>query len=150
MKRNGCAGEGKTGLQNYDQRISGHLNHFRLSVFSLQAVFVFCMMRTLCEDCTAAEWDLKRKEEFLMRFFSPLRPAHRSEVNQRDLREDQEYILRQITKLALREQPDAVVIAGDIYDRAVPSGEAVECLIILHGTDRSTPGSRSHADCRKS
>lgn len=44
----------------------------------------------------------------------------------RDLREDQEYILRQITKLALREQPDAVVIAGDIYDRAVPSGEAVE------------------------
>lgn len=44
----------------------------------------------------------------------------------RDLREDQEYILKQITELAVREQPDAVVIAGDIYDKAVPSAEAVE------------------------
>ena len=44
----------------------------------------------------------------------------------RDLREDQEYILRQITDLAVRERPQAVVIAGDIYDKAVPSAEAVE------------------------
>ncbi|MCD8337785.1 MAG: exonuclease SbcCD subunit D [Lachnospiraceae bacterium] len=44
----------------------------------------------------------------------------------RDLREDQEYILRQITENAGREQPDAIVIAGDIYDKAVPSAEAVE------------------------
>ncbi|MCC8044673.1 MAG: exonuclease SbcCD subunit D [Clostridiales bacterium] len=44
----------------------------------------------------------------------------------RDLKEDQEYILRQITHLAARERPDAVVIAGDIYDKAVPSAEAVE------------------------
>ncbi len=44
----------------------------------------------------------------------------------RDLREDQEYILKQITELAVREQPDAVVVAGDIYDKAVPSAEAVE------------------------
>ena len=44
----------------------------------------------------------------------------------RDHREDQEYILRQITDLAVREQPQAVVIAGDIYDKAVPSAEAVE------------------------
>ncbi len=44
----------------------------------------------------------------------------------RDLREDQEYILHQITETAKRECPDAVVIAGDIYDRAVPSAEAVE------------------------
>lgn len=44
----------------------------------------------------------------------------------RDLREDQEYILRQITYIAVREQPQAVVIAGDIYDKAVPSAEAVE------------------------
>ena len=34
----------------------------------------------------------------------------------RDLREDQEYILRQIVQAAKREQPDAVVIAGDLYD----------------------------------
>ena len=44
----------------------------------------------------------------------------------RDLREDQEYILDEITELARRERPDAVVIAGDIYDKAVPSAEAVE------------------------
>ena len=44
----------------------------------------------------------------------------------RDLREDQEYILNQITEAACREKPDAIVIAGDIYDKAVPSAEAVE------------------------
>ena len=44
----------------------------------------------------------------------------------RDLGEDQEYILRQIVDLAGEKQPDAVVIAGDIYDKAIPSAEAVE------------------------
>lgn len=44
----------------------------------------------------------------------------------RDLREEQIDILRQITELAKAEKPDAVVIAGDIYDKAVPAGEAVE------------------------
>lgn len=44
----------------------------------------------------------------------------------RDLREDQEYVLKEITELAEQEQPDAIVIAGDIYDKAVPSAEAVE------------------------
>ena len=43
----------------------------------------------------------------------------------RDLREDQTYILSQITDLAAREQPDAVIVAGDIFDKAVPSAEAV-------------------------
>ena len=46
----------------------------------------------------------------------------------RDLREDQEYIFHQIAELAIREQPDALVIAGDIYDKAVPSAEAMEVL----------------------
>ena len=44
----------------------------------------------------------------------------------RDLREDQEYILSKIVETAAVEKPDAVVIAGDIYDKAVPSAEAVE------------------------
>ena len=44
----------------------------------------------------------------------------------RDLREDQEYIFEQITDAARRKKPDAIVIAGDIYDKAVPSAEAVE------------------------
>ena len=44
----------------------------------------------------------------------------------RDLREDQEYILSEVIEVAGREKPDAIVIAGDIYDKAVPSAEAVE------------------------
>ena len=44
----------------------------------------------------------------------------------RDLREEQMDILRQVTDLAREEQPDAVVIAGDIYDKAVLAAEAVE------------------------
>lgn len=44
----------------------------------------------------------------------------------RDMREDQEYILDQITRLAAKEMPDAVIVAGDIYDKAIPSAEAVE------------------------
>lgn len=44
----------------------------------------------------------------------------------RDFREDQEYILAQVVRLAEAHRPDAIVIAGDIYDKAVPSAEAVE------------------------
>ena len=44
----------------------------------------------------------------------------------RDLSEDQTYILEQIVRLAGEEKPDAIVIAGDIYDKAIPSAEAVE------------------------
>lgn len=43
-----------------------------------------------------------------------------------DMREDQEYILSEAIEVAGREKPDAIVIAGDIYDKAVPSAEAVE------------------------
>ena len=43
----------------------------------------------------------------------------------RDLMEDQVFILNQIAELARRERPDAIVIAGDIYDKPVPSAEAV-------------------------
>lgn len=42
----------------------------------------------------------------------------------RELYEDQIYIFDQIAQAAGREQPDAVIIAGDIYDKAAPSGEA--------------------------
>ena len=43
----------------------------------------------------------------------------------RDLLEDQNFVLRQIVELAEREKPDAILIAGDIYDKAIPSAEAV-------------------------
>lgn len=44
----------------------------------------------------------------------------------RDMREDQEYILHDIVRRAAEYRPDAVVIAGDIYDKSVPSADAVE------------------------
>lgn len=43
----------------------------------------------------------------------------------RDLLTDQEYILGLVSEYARRERPDAIVVAGDIYDKAVPSAEAV-------------------------
>lgn len=43
----------------------------------------------------------------------------------RDLKEDQVYMLNEIVALAVQHKPDAIVIAGDIYDKAVPSAEAV-------------------------
>lgn len=47
-------------------------------------------------------------------------------VNEFPMIEDQKYILRQIKKIALEKQVDAVMIAGDIYDKPVPSAEAVQ------------------------
>ena len=40
--------------------------------------------------------------------------------------EDQEYILAEILRITNEESPDAVLIAGDVYDKSVPSAEAVE------------------------
>ena len=47
-------------------------------------------------------------------------------VNGFSMLEDQSYILRQILDLIARERPQAVLLCGDIYDRSVPSEEAVE------------------------
>lgn len=41
------------------------------------------------------------------------------------MQEDQEYILNQIVDIAAAEQPKAVLIAGDVYDRSNPSAEAM-------------------------
>lgn len=46
-------------------------------------------------------------------------------LNGFSLMEDQEYILREILKLVAQEKPQAVILAGDIYDKIVPSAEAV-------------------------
>ena len=40
--------------------------------------------------------------------------------------EDQEYILMEIIKIVDTEKPDGIILAGDIYDKPVPSAEAVE------------------------
>ena len=41
---------------------------------------------------------------------------------------DQDYWADQFLEFAKRENPDAILIAGDVYDRASPSGEAVQLL----------------------
>ena len=46
-------------------------------------------------------------------------------VNEVSMLDDQDYILHRILEIADAERPDAVVIAGDVYDKSVPSGEAV-------------------------
>jgi len=47
-------------------------------------------------------------------------------VNEFSMLEDQQYILTKIINAIDEEKPDAIVLAGDIYDKAVPSAEAVE------------------------
>nr|WP_106781187.1 exonuclease SbcCD subunit D [Lysinibacillus timonensis] len=42
--------------------------------------------------------------------------------------EDQEYVLNQFLQAIDEEKPDVVIIAGDLYDRAVPPVEAVNLL----------------------
>ncbi|MDP4144730.1 MAG: exonuclease SbcCD subunit D [Bacillota bacterium] len=49
-------------------------------------------------------------------------------VNEFSMIEDQEYILEQLIKIIEEEKPDALVIAGDLYDRSIPPVEAVELL----------------------
>src|SRR4051812_6106590 len=44
------------------------------------------------------------------------------------LTEDQHYALMQFVDVVKAERPDAVLISGDLYDRAVPPPEAVELL----------------------
>jgi exonuclease SbcD len=46
-------------------------------------------------------------------------------VHEKSLIPEQEHILDQICDIVSSHIPDAVLIAGDIYDKAIPSGEAV-------------------------
>lgn len=61
-----------------------------------------------------------------MRFFhiSDLHIGKR--MNGFSMLEDQRYILQQILELARAQSPDGVLIAGDLYDKSLPSAEAVE------------------------
>ena len=47
-------------------------------------------------------------------------------VNEFNMLEEQDYMLRVILQLLDAEKPDAVLIAGDVYDKSVPSAEAVQ------------------------
>lgn len=62
-------------------------------------------------------------------------------VNDFPMLEDQAYILDRILEIAGEERPDAVLIAGDVYDKTVPSAEAVALLddFLVKLADRSLP-----------
>ncbi|MBE6962197.1 MAG: exonuclease SbcCD subunit D [Ruminococcaceae bacterium] len=49
-------------------------------------------------------------------------------VDEISMLEDQAYILTQILRIVDEEKADAVLIAGDVYDKSVPSAEAVTLL----------------------
>ena len=47
-------------------------------------------------------------------------------VNEFSMLEEQEYILTKIINIIDEQKPNGVIIAGDVYDKSVPSAEAVE------------------------
>ena len=47
-------------------------------------------------------------------------------VNEFSMIEDQKYILDDILRIIDKEEPDGILLAGDLYDRPVPSAEAVQ------------------------
>ena len=49
-------------------------------------------------------------------------------VNEYSMLEDQQYILKEIIRIVEDEQPQGVLIAGDVYDKSVPTAEAVALL----------------------
>ena len=63
-------------------------------------------------------------------------------VNEFSMLEDQQYILEEILRIIDSEKPDGVLIAGDVYDKTVPSAEAVtlldEFLVQLSKRDAQT------------
>ena len=46
-------------------------------------------------------------------------------VHEFSMLEDQEYILKQILHVVDEEKPQGILMAGDIYDKPIPSAEAV-------------------------
>lgn len=49
-------------------------------------------------------------------------------VNGFSMMEDQEYILNRILEILEEEQPDGLLIAGDVYDKTIPPAEAVRLM----------------------
>lgn len=69
------------------------------------------------------------KQELMKMKFVHLADLHIGKrVNGFSMIEDQKYILSQIADIIKSENPDAIIIAGDVYDKSVPTAEAV-CLL---------------------
>lgn len=59
----------------------------------------------------------------------------------RSLIDDQKFILDELLKVVDDEKPDAIIIAGDVYDRADPSADAIELFdeILFKLTEKKIP-----------
>ena len=62
-------------------------------------------------------------------------------INEFSMLEDQQYILSRILEWVHKEKPDVLILAGDIYDKAVPSAEAVSLFdwFLTELADKSCP-----------
>lgn len=69
-----------------------------------------------------------KKGDKMMRFFHTADWHLGKLVQGVYMTEDQRYILKQFVHAIAVEQPDAVIIAGDLYDRAIPPTEAIHLL----------------------
>ncbi len=81
-----------------------------------------------------------RKEELMkLIHLSDLHIGKR--VNEFSMIEDQIYILKQILEIIDHQEPDGILIAGDIYDKTVPSAEAVQVFdeFLSALAERGTP-----------
>jgi len=80
------------------------------------------VLATCCEDCFDKYRD---RSEGIMKLIhiSDLHLGKR--LNEYSLLEDQEYILTKIINMIDDEKPEGVIIAGDVYDKSVPSAEAI-------------------------
>lgn len=77
---------------------------------------------------------LKRGDRDLHKEYGKVKFIHTADLHigkrvcEHSMLEDQKYILAQILKIVDDEKPDALLIAGDVYDKSVPSAEAVKVL----------------------
>ena len=69
-----------------------------------------------------------------MRFFHLADLHIGKQMNGYSLGEDQAFILNRVTGLAKERKPDAVLLAGDVFDKTVPSAEAYTLLDDFLGT----------------
>lgn len=63
-----------------------------------------------------------------MKFFHLSDLHFGKQLNGYDLEREQRGCMQEVVEAVRQEQPDAIVIAGDIYDRSVPSGNAMSVL----------------------
>lgn len=62
-------------------------------------------------------------------------------ANEFSMCEDQKYIINQILEIIDEKKPDCMIIAGDVYDKSVPTVEAVELLdyFLIQLSNRKLP-----------